>query len=265
MVRPVTSAQRKLARGVEHVKTLREEAWTFEDEDAYVFRIEHEERSPHEIGYRCVAVAQQLAPPHWPLLAGEAIQNLRSALDHFVWSVAHPDERGTHTKFPICVDPAEFPELNRGALRGITKDVWTIIERSQPYRATPTAPAMDRLELLRSLSNIDKHRTLTAVAVAIEHEWFGIRPDINLTFEKLATNAPLGDEETEICVFTATSETEFTRMDVQPGFTYKVRIEGHALDVLVGIAQRVFEVLTECETRQPISPGAAYPIYPGRF
>src|SRR2546423_914944 len=41
-----TSAQRKLARGIEHVETLRSEAATFEDDEAYVFPVERERRSP---------------------------------------------------------------------------------------------------------------------------------------------------------------------------------------------------------------------------
>jgi hypothetical protein len=96
-----TSAQRKLNRGVEHVEAIRGEARSFENGRAYELRIEPELRSPEEIKYDCFAVEREPVPDHWPLLIGEAIQNLRSSLDHVVYAA-----RGK--QFPIFTTPANF-------------------------------------------------------------------------------------------------------------------------------------------------------------
>jgi hypothetical protein len=81
----MTSAQRKLKRGTEHVRTLLDEVRSYEEAGAYVFDSEREIRSETEAVYRCFAERQVAMPMHWPLLAGEAIQNLRSALDHLIY------------------------------------------------------------------------------------------------------------------------------------------------------------------------------------
>src|SRR5207244_595450 len=36
-----------------------------------------------------------------PLITGDAAHNIRSALDHFAWAAASPQERGRHTYFPV--------------------------------------------------------------------------------------------------------------------------------------------------------------------
>ena len=258
----MTSAQRKLDRGVEQVKTLRSEAEAFVDADAYRFRVDGERRSPKELFCRCFAVERYAPPPHWPLLAGEAVQNLRSALDHAVWSVASKRDRD-RTQFPIFTDPCEFQVLGARMLKGVPKPIRALIEEAQPYRRLPQRPALHALEWLRTLSNIDKHRALHTVAAFVSNEFIGIGSDIDIKWHKLGTYRDLGHGETEVSSFTATSEREFEDVEVQPAFSYQVRIEARPLDHLVSVAQRVFECVTEVETGEPISPGAAYPIYPG--
>ena len=165
--RPTTikeaSAQQKLARGVEHVKTLRLETSAFVDDDGYRFRVESERRSAQEVVYRCFAVQQLPIPEHWPLLAGEAVQNLRSGLDHAVWSawngVPENTGDGNHTQFPICTNPRDYTRRARRELAGVPEHVQARIEAAQPYNTMSPAPSRERLALLGRLSNIDKHRT----------------------------------------------------------------------------------------------------------
>jgi len=254
-----TSAQRKLARGIEHVQTLRGEAATFVDDEAYVFVVERERRSSQEVKYRCVAVEKKPPPDHWPLLAGEAIQNLRSALDHAVFSLVPKRKRGM-SQFPIFTDHCEFQVNGRKQIPRIPAPIAALIEAAQPYNVAPEAPSREFLEILRRLSNIDKHRELATIAVGLARSHIGYKTGIRFSFEKRVTEAPLGHGKTEVQVFTATADKEFDEMDVKPEFTYEVRIEGMPLDVLVGIGRRVFETVTECETGQPKSPFASYPI-----
>jgi hypothetical protein len=145
-------------------------------------------------------------------------------------------------------------------LQGVPQPMRALIEETQPYRTLPDGPQFDALERLRTLSNIDKHRTLATVVSAIQMEYVGVGEGVTIAWDEYATNKPLGDGKTYISSFTATSETEIKEMDVNPGFTYQVRIEEMPLDILVGIARRVFETITACETGQLPHPFALYPI-----
>jgi len=257
MPAPRSSAQRKFARGVEQVKRLSAEADGFEDRNAYLFRAEVHSRSPHKIEYRCFAVEQEPPPDEWPLLAGKAIQNLRSALDHLVYAAS----RGrSGTQFPIFTDPGRFEAEKARMLPGVPATVRAAIENAQPYRTAPRAPGRAMLEQLRWLSNLDKHRTLATVASAVQHEGVGVPKGVGINWQKYATNQPLGSGETHVSTFTASSESELGDVDLEPMFAYEVRIEGRRLSLLTSIIQEAYRVLVECETGKPLSPFATYPL-----
>lgn len=251
-----TSAQRKFARGVEHIKTLGWEADTFNDGSNYEFRVEREPRAPNHVEYRCFAIERQPLPDHWPLLAGEAVQNLRSALDHAVYAVAGRSK----SQFPIFTNPDDFQARSKDALRGVPEAMRATIERAQPYNRAPKNPRRARLAVLNALSNLDKHRVLAVVASATRLEYVGTREDIEITWQMIATERQLGHGETHISTFVATAETEIEEVDVHPGFDYEIRIEGRPLNLLIGVARRVYEVLAQVETGEPLSPLAPYPI-----
>lgn len=251
-----SSANRKLLRGIEHVKTLCAEADAFEDDEAYVFETEREPRSAKEVKYRCFAIERRAPPEHWPLLAGEAVQNLRSSLDHAVYAIS----RHRRGQFPIFTDACEFQVLGRRMLKGVPEAVRTRIEKAQPYAGAPGAPAQMPLAVLSSLSNLDKHRVLATVVSAVHHEAIGVPEGVEARWEMSATNRPLGSGKTHISTFVAFAEAEGVEVKVYPSFAYQVRIEGRPINYLVGIAQEVFRIVAEVETGEPLSPFAPYPI-----
>jgi hypothetical protein len=252
----LSSAMRKFLRGVEQSKALRTEALAFENGNAYVFREEVETRTPQHRIHRIYACERKPVPEHWPLLAGEAIQNLRASLDHVVYAVSGLE----YSSFPICTTPGRFKRASTSRLRGIPASMRATIERAQPYRTSPTAPTRDPLEQLRTLSNIDKHRTLATVAAAVQHEGVGTNEGIEITWNEYATGKLLASGETHVSTFTVRAEREIQKVDVQPMLSYQVSIEGRPLDVLHGFARHVYRVLAECETGKPLSPFAHYPI-----
>jgi hypothetical protein len=259
-----TSAQRKLLRGIEQLQTLGRETEAFVKGDAYVFRTEPEPRSAHEVAYHTFATERQAPCDDWPLIAGESIQNMRSALDHAVWrvwkNVSSNTGDGDHTQFPIAIDCADFRSQAGRMLLGIPAPIKTLIEDTQPYRRHPPTPALDALYKLRTLSNIDKHRTLATVAVSVQHEFVGSPADVMIHWEEYGTNRVLGHGETKVSVFIATSERDISGMEMEPGFAYEVRIEGEPVKILEYIARRVFEAVSACETGNALTPFAAYPI-----
>jgi hypothetical protein len=256
-----SSAQRKLARGIEHVETLRDEAWTFESANAYVPHIERNIRTPQEIEYQVTATENLRPPEHWPVLAGEAIQNLRSALDHAVYPLVKKN-RGL-SQFPIFTDPCEFQVKGRPLIAGVPSPIRTLIESRQPYKALPSKPALDSLAVLSSFSNRDKHRTLNTVVTASRLQYIGIKDGVRIEpLKPFREGQPLY-HGAHIAHFIARAEKELREVDVDPRFVYEVRIEGRSfVNTLVAIAMRVYECVTECETGQTISPLAQYPISP---
>jgi hypothetical protein len=265
MVLPVTSsAQRKLARGVEHVRTLQEEAEAWIGGESYVFWTKHERRAANELFCRCNAEMRTPLPDHWALLAGDAIQNLRAALDHSVWRAWQNVEEnagdGDHTQFPICDRPENFKASAR-QLEGVPGAVRATVERAQPYNRWPQAPDITMLSILRELSNADKHRALAVVATTVDFEMIGVGDRVKIEEWDIASGKPLPIGAAEISSFVArASEGEINEMDVQPSFTYDVRIEGLRLSVLRGIVTDVFEALTEIETGARPDPFAPYPL-----
>ncbi|MGZ4363405.1 MAG: hypothetical protein ACXVFF_14335 [Gaiellaceae bacterium] len=259
-----SSAQRKLARGVEHVKTLCGEARTFEHGDAYVPDTKRNIRSAQEVEYIVTAIENLRPKPEWPLLAGEAVHNLRGALDHAVYALTPPKYRGG-CQFPIFSDPCEFQVKGRPMIRGIPTPIATLIEAAQPYKRLPPRPALDPLAVLNSFSNRDKHRELSTVVSLLNFSYVGAPHGVRIQWNR-QRHHPTLHHGAQIARFTAISNEPFDEMQVDPRFTYEICVKGRPLvSTLVAIAQRVFEAVTEAETGNPISPRAQYPIYAIEF
>jgi hypothetical protein len=259
-----TSAQKKLARGIQQIKRLQREAKAFVDSEPYAFEIEPERRSPNEILYRCFAIERKAPPRNWPLLAGEAIQNVRSALDHAVWAawrgVATNTGDGNHTQFPICDDQDSW-KGKQWQLKGVPSPVRTVVKRAQPYERVPQAPKLAPLANLRTLSNTDKHRTLATFASIVWFETVGVSSGVTIDEWDVAAGKRLGKGKTPISSFLATSGSGvISEVNVKPSFTYDVGIEAMPLATLAQIVQVVFEILTEIETGARPHPFATYPL-----
>jgi hypothetical protein len=259
----LSSAQRKLARGVEQIKTLEAETGAFVQSEAYVFDTKRERRAPNQIACQCFATERHAPPDHWPLLAGEIIQNLRSALDHSVWAawdaVDSNTGDGDHTQFVLCNRPADFNK--RGwRLEGIPCAVQAVVKRSQPYERFPQAPARDTLAILGALSNADKHRALRTVASVVSLEYIGADNGVKIEEWDVASGKPLGHGTAPISAFLATSDTHLDEMSVSPHFTYGIRVEGVPLAYFHGLVHCIFEIVTEIETGSTPHPFATYPI-----
>lgn len=252
-----SSARLKFCRGAEQVKALCRDTGAFENGDLCSTRVERNRTSPYEIEGRCYAALRKPIDPDWSLRAGEAVQNLRSSLDHAIYASAkRPNSR---TQFPIFTDECEFKVLGRKNIERVPEAKWAFIESAQPYKRTKSEPQWDPLELLRVLSNRDKHRSLATVAAAVRQEWVGIPDGTEVAWKRYATNTVVGEAETEISVFVATYAAEAEQVDVQPGFAFGVLLESMDIAILKTIALRTFEVLIEFETGTAPNP-FGYPV-----
>jgi hypothetical protein len=182
---------RKLDRAEAHIDTLEDSIHRWLESDAYSL-VENLNAQTGEY----VLEAKLTKPPcdSWPLLIGDAVHNLRSALDHIAYTLALngyqiqnpgamiPPNHQKRIQFPIVAtsnDPARnveqfYAQVIIGQLRYVPGPAATCIESLQPYKRSPTDPASDPLWIVNELDVIDKHRKLHAVAVANPVQGFSI-------------------------------------------------------------------------------------------
>lgn len=102
--------------------------------------------------------------PSLPLMVGDCIHNLRSALDHLVFRLALRHGSGAKaaekTFFPIYLTKSRFDERVENFVKPfISAAALAEIEKCQPYRAYDV-PAEADIWILSQLDIIDKHRLL---------------------------------------------------------------------------------------------------------
>ncbi len=103
-------------------------------------------------------------PPILSVIAGEAIYNLRSALDYLAHELVFLNKSSyfNRTQFPIDDDSAQIPRLTTETLKRFRPRDRAAIEKLQPYNGCTWT------RQLRDLSNPDKHRELIPIDVSAE-------------------------------------------------------------------------------------------------
>lgn len=110
-------------------------------------------------------VVAEPIPVEWSLIVGDAVHNMRSALDQAVCRLAECTgaEVTNDHKFPIR-DTEPLTERARrrwdAQLEGVPDLAVEIIRRSQPFAGPQESPDQHALAALRELSNEDKHRVI---------------------------------------------------------------------------------------------------------
>lgn len=110
-----------------------------------------------------MSIPTAVLSPDYSILTGEAIYNLRSALDYLVYELAIADSgvvpRGT--QFPIADSADGFRRRRSNYLKGLSE------EHKDAIGAYSGA---DWAKILRDISNPDKHRALTVIEGDLEHQ-----------------------------------------------------------------------------------------------
>lgn len=111
-------------------------------------------------------------PPRWGLLLGDALHNVRCALDHMAWhlvviggSPPRKIEDQRRVGFPIYDTASGFAKGIRTRIPGVSPAQQAIIERHQPHHRGKGA-GKHPLALLQDLNNTDKHRELRTLVAA---------------------------------------------------------------------------------------------------
>jgi hypothetical protein len=113
-------------------------------------------------------------------MLGDCIHNLRSALDHFAWQCGLL--KGTPNRecqFPIFSDEDQFLQSGMGMLHSVkVPEAVDLIKSVQPYKKIAAVRAGTGLSLIKTLSNIDKHRLMPVVLLSLR--FLGTYADIPL-------------------------------------------------------------------------------------
>jgi hypothetical protein len=95
----------------------------------------------------------------WAAIIGDAVHNLRSALDHLM--VALVEFNGgtvtSATEFPIFENVQSYKAKKSGKVAGASQKAIDLIDEAKPFKG-----GNDGLWLIHKLDIIDKHRTLVA-------------------------------------------------------------------------------------------------------
>ncbi len=175
-MRPLNGARKKVVRAEEHLRALNDVVESFIKRKSYR---PIEDRDPKTGTQRRYAVLTEQPPPEIPLVIGDVVHNLRSALDHGIFEVAsrHASRPLTHRQeeglsFPIFSNAAKFNRSSgvKRTMELLPTNVQEFIKGQQPYNTPPSsrrARVNDLLCVLQTMWNADKHRSLLVTAAVV--------------------------------------------------------------------------------------------------
>lgn len=226
----------KVARGIEHLIDLEKAVEAFCDTHPYAVskRIEGKKKRPT---WRIEFTADP-ADTLIPLIAGDAINNLRFALDHLMAALVAPSRR-THVMFPIffkgvwdAIVPGEDKERSQqrerwaSVTKGLPDGAIAILQHLQPPHRTGDDKQADLLKLINAWSNRDRHQRLPILVQGLT--------DLDLTVTR-------SDGKAETATITPDPGTESfdnkTNLPI-PKYAVDVEIKGTPLVAIAGRQQR---------------------------
>jgi hypothetical protein len=166
----------KLKRAEKHIFNLEREIQAFLDSEPYKVGTKPNSQFPDVLPPVYYLASARVVPVKIALIAGDAIQNLRSSLDHLAWHLVDigqanlpaplTESERKRIGFPITDtdSPAEYEASRRRKVKGMTQAAIDAIDKTKPYKG-----GNDALWKLSQLNNIDKHRLLITVGAHLAH------------------------------------------------------------------------------------------------
>ncbi len=150
----------KIKRARDHAAELQRQLRAFLDSGPYKVGARHDVRTRKLIYY---VMSVEPTPDCLPLIAGDVIQNLMSALDHLAYKIVCSDTGDNPPNpnwiyFPIADDFQKYEAKKGGKMLGAVRDTFAAIDALKPYKG-----GNDLLWALYRLNNIEKHRLLLTV------------------------------------------------------------------------------------------------------
>lgn len=153
----------KLDRAKEHLVTLSTDVHAYLDSKPYAVEAK---RAPDTGRLIYFVAGVRPTPLRIPAVLGDAIHNLRSALDHLayqlVW-VGSGRKPSSHVYFPIADDRVKYIEQRRRQIKGAAPAAIATLDGLMPYKG-----GSDALWRLHKLNIVDKHRVLLTAGSAFQ-------------------------------------------------------------------------------------------------
>lgn len=183
----------KVERAEKHIEDLKAEMVRFHATNPYTISTKRDTQTRKPIYYLS---GVRPVPAPIAVIAGDAIQNLMSALDHLAYQLvcAATNDRPPNPNwiyFPISNDSAKYEAVKMGKIQGARQATIDAIDAIKPYKGGD-----DHLWTLYRLNNVDKHRLLFTVGSMYESVNLGSRMmrDMQAVFDNPASpfkgNAP---------------------------------------------------------------------------
>jgi hypothetical protein len=156
-------AKLKIERANRHISEVECALNAFYDLKPYKVRTKRDPQTRRLIYY--VASIEE-TPRHLLLAAGDAIQNLRSALDHLAFQLflAGVGGKERDVQFPISADATAYKNAVPRRLPGVRQDALDLLDAVEPYKGGKG----HQLWVLQELNNADKHRLLLTAGSAFQ-------------------------------------------------------------------------------------------------
>jgi hypothetical protein len=181
MYERMSGVREKIKRAEKHIEDFKTRLRLFMDSKPYALRVDVEIESANPTVH---IIKADPVPPDLLTIAGDAIHNFRSSLDHLACALvrAHGNEPSKYVEFPILEGPittAKIESAFAGKVQGMRENVQDAIRAIHPYQG-----GNNTLWRLHRLDVIDKHKMLVAAlgnitAVngfpPIEDKWDGNR------------------------------------------------------------------------------------------
>jgi hypothetical protein len=158
---PFVGAALKIKRADRHIAELTYAARSLPRRQGYAFIIEQPEPRKLKILY----IAQNPMPIEFTGTMGDAIHNLRSALDLIaVVLTAPPFGSGnpSHAYFPTGEDRDKFIIARKKKMKRVSAEAWRMVEELESYSGGKNA-----LRALHDLDVLDKHKLLIPVVSSL--------------------------------------------------------------------------------------------------
>lgn len=168
----IQGAHAKIERAGEHREALEHEVRAWLESNPNAVSVRSTQHADTEKTRWSVHVGD-VRPPNtqrWALIFGDAVHNLRCALDQVFFAIAEQYAPGVAVQqrtFPIRKHPnafADFLKSRKELASAFPPGVWAAIEGEQPFKRQngPTPPLLD---LLNDLDIRDKHHALAGLLV----------------------------------------------------------------------------------------------------
>lgn len=158
----------KIERAKKHIRDLDSEIRIFIESKPYTIGTK-----PHpvaQIRYTTLFVdSVKTVPDPISLIIGDAVHNLRSALDHLAWQLVEAGGGipNRDTYFPVCQGSQGAQQyataIGKGEIQKMRPGAEKVLSSVQPY-----VTGDNTLWIIHELDRIDKHRLLIAVASSMD-------------------------------------------------------------------------------------------------